>query len=329
MSSDASSSASRFWLLKSEPSDYSISAMEAEGRTVWDGVRNMQARKFMREMRLGDRCLFYHSSCKNVGVVGEVKVVREAYPDPADANWSVVDVAHVETWPSIVSLDTLKTHKDGALQGMKLLQQPRLSVQPVSAEHCAFVQSLRDAEEGSSTEEPPRKRPRAAASAAASALNGFDTTVAYCRNLHSSQEIVLTSEDALEPSVFKGVKTMVVTLHTNARPKKLPKGTIHIGAAFDDTSTFDDAELTMHLAKMAANVKAAATPRVVFVCQVGVNRSSLALCYYVATYGRCSWQEAKASIIAAKGGAAAGWPTLANAAFEAYLGRRFDALLME
>ena len=118
--------------------------MEAEGRTVWDGVRNMQARKFMREMRLGDRCLFYHSA-QECGRRRRGQSRARGISRSGRRKLSVVDVAHVEAWPLIVSLErnTLKTHKDGALQGMKLLQQPRLSVQPVSAEDFAFVQSLR------------------------------------------------------------------------------------------------------------------------------------------------------------------------------------------
>ena len=136
---------SSFWLLKSEPADYSIAAMAKERVTMWDGVRNAVARKNLRAMRVGDRCLFYHSSCgAKVGVVGEVAVCRAAYPDPTDAAWAVVDVEHLETWPSTVTLPTLKAHAQGALSGMALFAQSRLSVQPVSKEHYEFVRSLRD-----------------------------------------------------------------------------------------------------------------------------------------------------------------------------------------
>ena len=75
---------SSFWLLKSEPSDYSIQQLAKDATTVWDGVRNAVARKNLRAMGEGDRCLFYHSSCKLVGVVGEATVIRTAYPDPAE-----------------------------------------------------------------------------------------------------------------------------------------------------------------------------------------------------------------------------------------------------
>ena len=134
-----------YWLLKSEPADYSITKMASERRTVWDGVRNAIARKNLRAMSVGDRCLFYHSSCgKNVGVVGLVAVCASAYPDPVDIKWSVVDVEYVETFPMCISLETLKQHKDGPLDGMALFRQPRLSVQPVSKEHFDFILSLRD-----------------------------------------------------------------------------------------------------------------------------------------------------------------------------------------
>ena len=134
-----SSSSSR-WLLKSEPSDYSIADMEREGTTVWDGVRNPTARKNLRAMRVGDRALFYHSSAgSRTGVAGVVTVCKPAYPDPADAAWAVVDVQFDEIWPEVVTLEALKQHRDGALAGMALFKAPRLSVQPVSEAHWTFV----------------------------------------------------------------------------------------------------------------------------------------------------------------------------------------------
>ena len=130
------------WLLKSEPSDYSISQLAAEGTTVWDGVRNAVARKNLRAMAAGDRCLFYHSSCKQIGVVGEATVCRTAYPDPADAKWAVVDIRFEMAWDELVSLEKLKSFKETSLQGMALFSQSRLSVQPVSTEHFEFIQGL-------------------------------------------------------------------------------------------------------------------------------------------------------------------------------------------
>ena len=146
--------------------------------------------------------------------------------------------------------------------------------------------------------------------------------------MHGTQSIALTSEDALERGDdicghHSPNATTVVTCHTNLRPARLHRGAVHVGAAFDDTVKFGDAALTCHLDKMAAFVWAASTPRVVFVCQAGVNRSALAMCYYVAKHGSCNWQEAKAALIAGKGSVGSGWPTLDNTAFEAYLGRRF------
>ena len=120
--------------------------LETDGQTTWDGVRNALARKNLRAMRLGDSCLFYHSSCKDVGVVGEVAVVREAYPDPADEKWAVVDVRFTERWRKVVPLATLRQHATGALAGLALLSQSRLSVVPVSAQHFAFIRSLRDSD---------------------------------------------------------------------------------------------------------------------------------------------------------------------------------------
>ena len=141
----AAPSRASIWLLKSEPSDYSISQLKEEVTTVWDGVRNPVARKNLRAMAEGDVCLFYHSSCKAVGVVGEATVVRTAYPDPADPKWAVVDIKFTEQWDERVSLDLLKEHKEAALDGMVLFRQSRLSVQPVSKEHYEFIRSLRTA----------------------------------------------------------------------------------------------------------------------------------------------------------------------------------------
>ncbi|EOD41635.1 hypothetical protein EMIHUDRAFT_58527, partial [Emiliania huxleyi CCMP1516] len=121
-----------FWLIKSEPADYSIAALRVEGRTVWDGVRNPTARKHLRAMQVGDQCLFYHSSCKQIGVVGLATVCRAHYADPADQAWAVVDVEYQDTYRQIISLDALKQHRDGALAGMALFKMSRLSVQPVS-----------------------------------------------------------------------------------------------------------------------------------------------------------------------------------------------------
>lgn len=144
----------RHYLVKSEPQTYSIDDLERDGRTSWEGVRNYQARNAMREMKVGDLVLFYHSNAEPSGVAGVARVVREAYPDalafdptsdyfdadskPEDPRWFMVDVAFVERFPSIVSLAELKS--DPALRGMEVTRKgSRLSVTTVSPEHFEHV----------------------------------------------------------------------------------------------------------------------------------------------------------------------------------------------
>ena len=106
---------------------------------MWDGVRNAQAQKHMKSMRVGDRCLFYHSSCAAIGVVGIAEVAREAYPEPGDASnkYVVVDLRFVSKLAHLVSLTALKA--DARLSGMVLLRQPRLSVSPVERAHFDII----------------------------------------------------------------------------------------------------------------------------------------------------------------------------------------------
>lgn len=135
------------WLLKSEPSVYSIDDLRRDRRTRWEGVRNYQARNFMRDtMRVGDRVLFYHSNAAPPGVAGLAEIAREGYPDPTardpaspyfdpkaseeDPRWYLVDVGYVETFPAFVPLERLR--EAPGLAGMPLLNRSRLSVQPVS-----------------------------------------------------------------------------------------------------------------------------------------------------------------------------------------------------
>ena len=133
------------WLLKSEPDDYSIDDLARDSWTVWDGVRNAVARKNLRAMRVGDECIYYHSSCgKHVGAVGTCRVKREAYADPADDKWVVVDVTFQSKFQDLLSLPALKAEQEGALSGCVLFSQPRLSVQPLSEAH--FAQFLRMAD---------------------------------------------------------------------------------------------------------------------------------------------------------------------------------------
>ncbi len=120
-----------YWLVKSEPETYAWAQFVREGRTAWTGVRNYQARIYLRAMQNGDRALFYHSNAgKNV--VGIAKIVKAAYPDPTatEGDWACVDLAPVKTLVNPVGLDRIKT--DQLLQEMVLVKNSRLSVQPVT-----------------------------------------------------------------------------------------------------------------------------------------------------------------------------------------------------
>ena len=150
-----------YWLMKSEPDVFGIDDLaKAEGKTThWDGVRNFQARNFMREMRRGDLAFFYHSSCDEPGVAGVVKIVAEAYPDhtafdkndphfdadsdPAKPRWYMVDVKLERKFRRIVTLATLREHEQRALKGLALLKRGnRLSITPVGAAHWKFILDL-------------------------------------------------------------------------------------------------------------------------------------------------------------------------------------------
>lgn len=122
-----------YWLFKSEPSTWSWDDQVAKGDTgeEWDGVRNYQARNFMREMKLGDRGLFYHSQ-KEKSVVGIVEVCAESHPDSTtdDDRWECVDIKAVRSMSIPVTLEQIKS--DPELADMVLVKNSRLSVQPVS-----------------------------------------------------------------------------------------------------------------------------------------------------------------------------------------------------
>ena len=138
----------RYWLMKCEPSAYTIADLERDGTTSWEGVRNFQARNFMRDqMQLDDPVLFYASNADPSGVTGLAKIARAGYPDAFawkkghkyfdqgsskdNPTWYTVDIAFVEKFPEIISLDTLKQTK--GLEKMMVTQKgSRLSVQPVT-----------------------------------------------------------------------------------------------------------------------------------------------------------------------------------------------------
>jgi predicted RNA-binding protein with PUA-like domain len=123
----------RYWLFKSEPSTWSWDDQKAKGDTgeEWDGVRNYQARNFMRDMKTGDRGFFYHSQ-KEKSVVGIIEVIAEAHQDSKtdDPRWECVDIKAVADVPNPVSLDAIK--QDQRLSDMVLVKNSRLSVQPVT-----------------------------------------------------------------------------------------------------------------------------------------------------------------------------------------------------
>ena len=121
------------WLVKSEPHKYSWEKFNEEGRTFWDGVRNYQARNNLREMKIGDLVLFYHSN-EGKCVVGIAKVVKEAYQDPTtgDKNWVVVDLIPLETLRQPVMLEQIKA--DERLKDIGLVRQGRLSVMALKTE---------------------------------------------------------------------------------------------------------------------------------------------------------------------------------------------------
>jgi predicted RNA-binding protein with PUA-like domain len=123
----------RYWLFKSEPSTWSWDDQVAKGDTgeEWNGVRNYQARNFMREMRVGDRGFFYHSQSEKA-IVGIVEVIAEAHPDSTtdDERWECVDIKAVQAVKNPVTLDQVKT--EPLLEHMVLVKNSRLSVQPVT-----------------------------------------------------------------------------------------------------------------------------------------------------------------------------------------------------
>ena len=121
----------KYWLMKSEPSAYSIDDLQRDGSTSWNGVRNYQARNHMRAMTAGDKVLFYASSAEPSGVTGLAEVSLEARAEPEDETWSMVDIRFVEKFADVVPLEVLKQTK--GLENMVVTKKgSRLSVQPVT-----------------------------------------------------------------------------------------------------------------------------------------------------------------------------------------------------
>lgn len=143
--------------MKSEPADYSIDDLKRDKKTPWYGVRNYQARNYMKSMKLGDTIFFYHSSCDDVGIAGVGRVASKPYPDKTQFDkkskyyekratidtpvWMLVDIAFVKKFKKIVTLSEIRKHK--ALAHMKLLQRgSRLSISPVTQKEFEFILSL-------------------------------------------------------------------------------------------------------------------------------------------------------------------------------------------
>jgi len=150
------------WLLKSEPSVFSVDDLDAAPRktTTWEGVRNFQARNMIRdEMKKGDLAFLYHSSCPEPGVAGIVEIVRGGYPDPSAWNprsqyfdakspenkplWYSLDVKLKRRMKQLIPLASLREHAADSLDGLLLLRKGnRLSVTPVDAAHWKFILGL-------------------------------------------------------------------------------------------------------------------------------------------------------------------------------------------
>lgn len=163
------------WLVKSEPSVYSIGDLKRDRVTHWEGVRNYQARNYLREMKPGDKLLFYHSSEEPVGVAGIAQVKSAAYPDASQFNpkdeyydqkatkenprWFSPDIEFVEQFSEVLPLEALRLEK--SLKTMVLFQRgSRLSVQPVSEAQFAHIRGLAKGAGTSKTEQEKGKRKR-------------------------------------------------------------------------------------------------------------------------------------------------------------------------
>lgn len=147
-----------YWLMKSEPDVFSIDTLKKLKKSGWDGVRNYQARNFMRDdMKLGDLVLFYHSSCDVPGIAGLAKISKTSHPDPTqfdpksdyydpkatkeNPRWFMVEVEFVEKFDSIITLTTLKETK--GLENMPVVQKgSRLSINPVTEKEFKIINKL-------------------------------------------------------------------------------------------------------------------------------------------------------------------------------------------
>ena len=132
----------KYWLMKVEPGAYSIDDLMRDRTTRWEGVRNYQARNFMRdEMKVGDKVLFYASNADPSGVSGLAEVSKEAVPEPKDPTWVMVEIRFVARFPAVVPLETLKSTR--GLENMVVTKKgSRLSIQPVTKSEYDIVVKL-------------------------------------------------------------------------------------------------------------------------------------------------------------------------------------------
>lgn len=145
----------QYWLMKSEPDTYSIDDLQSFGVDHWDGIRNYQVRNFFRDqMQVGDQAFFYHSNCKEPGIVGTMEIVSKAYPDhtafdpsekyfdsksdPENPRWLMLDVRYIRHLDRMITLAELRQQKQ--IADMKLLQRGnRLSVLPLSKMEWQYI----------------------------------------------------------------------------------------------------------------------------------------------------------------------------------------------
>ncbi len=150
----------KYWLMKSEPDAYSIDDLERDGREMWDGIRNYQARNMMRDdMKVGDMVFFYHSSCKEPGIVGIARVASEPYPDPTqfdrrsryydpkssrdDPRWCLVDLEFVRKTKRNITLADIRAQQ--GLDDLLLTRKGnRLSIMPVNKAHWQRILDLEE-----------------------------------------------------------------------------------------------------------------------------------------------------------------------------------------
>jgi predicted RNA-binding protein with PUA-like domain len=127
------------WLVKEEPDNYSYTQFQADGRTVWAGVKNPVAQRHLRAMKKGDQVFFYHTG-KEKAIVGTATVAVEAYPDPKHATLVVVELAAGKPLKRPVTLAEIKADK--RFESMPLVRIPRLSVQPVTDEEWDLIEAM-------------------------------------------------------------------------------------------------------------------------------------------------------------------------------------------